>query len=338
MAGALSAPASSMLIERAEGHRRARSAKPYAAGLFAGHDAAALATTTCSAGSALALEAGDRAEAIPARLQRRAAWELAANARMFALFGLVHLGRRARPLSPPAALRAREAAERGDVYADVQFRVGHPTLRWLVQDDPAGGRADVEDAMAIWSKRSFQTGALLRSSSPATKHRPLHRRQRRRARGQDPRALGWRSKGSLLVLVQAVRIQARQSRARTSIALAGETGDRALLRSAARDARSLEREHMAWSTAMAKLLRAGIERTGGNADRTVAHLRDAMAGFAAADMVVYEQATRRALGGVLAGDEGSALVKGADAWFAKEGVKSPAKMTAMMAPGFVRTK
>ncbi len=53
-------------------------------------------------------------------------------------------------------------------------------------------------------------------------------------------------------------------------------------------------------------------------------------------MALYAAAARRCLGGLLGGNEGRELADGADAWMRTEMIKDPARMTAMLAPGFER--
>jgi hypothetical protein len=93
---------------------------------------------------------------------------------------------------------------------------------------------------------------------------------------------------------------------------------------------------MGWSTPMAKLLKAGVAATGSNDSRAAVLLEEAVQGFEAADMALYAAAARRCLGTVLKGDEGAALTRDADAWMTGHTVKDPARLTAMLAPGFAR--
>jgi len=47
-------------------------------------------------------------------------------------------------------------------------------------------------------------------------------------------------------------------------------------------------------------------------------------------------AARRRLGSLLGGDEGARSIAAAESWMSAQGVKDPARMTAMIAPGFRR--
>jgi hypothetical protein len=118
--------------------------------------------------------------------------------------------------------------------------------------------------------------------------------------------------------------------------MAETVDDPTLLRAAARDARAIRGQRMPWSDPLVPLVHAGIEAVRGHRDGAVHRLRAAIAGFEAADMALHAAASRRVLGKLLGGDDGRALVEGAEAWMRSETVKNPAKMTAMLAPGFAK--
>ena len=194
---------------------------------------------------------------------------------------------------------------------------------------------DVAAAMDQWSKRAFHIehyyellaltqADLYDGEGPAAHARLVER---------------WGPfRRSLLQTVQMVGAMALQLRARSALGAATDPAKvPALLASAERDARALERVRMAWATPMAKLLRAGVVVTRRPDDaRAVALLREAIVGFEAAEMTLYAAATKRMLGRLQRGGEGLELVQEVDEWMSAQTIKNPAKMAAMLAPGFHR--
>ena len=59
-----------------------------------------------------------------------------------------------------------------------------------------------------------------------------------------------------------------------------------------------------------------------------------MIGFDACDMRLYAAAARRRLGQLVGRAEGRALMAGAESWMAGQTIRNPARMAAMLAPGF----
>jgi hypothetical protein len=266
-------------------------------------------------------------------------WEIDI-ARLSELVALGYLGR-LRDLQRRTMRHLRGAIERGDLFAAVNSRVGVPALRWLAQDDPDTCIRDVNDAMEQWSKRGFHlahywelealTNADLYAGSPARAYVRITQR--------------WPGlRRSLLLRIQLIRIHARLYRGRAALALgaAAVAGERRgeLLRAASRDARAIAAEGMAWAAPLASLLEAGIAAAGsgsagsaGRDDLVTARLRAAAAGFGASGMNLYQAVAQRHLGRYLGGGEGAALLRASEAQLASEGVKNPARMAMMMAPG-----
>ncbi|MGO9712934.1 MAG: ATP-binding protein, partial [Polyangiaceae bacterium] len=279
------------------------------------------------------LEYCDRAERILSDECTGAAWEID-SARTFGLSCLVHLGE-LRDLRARHPVYLREALDRGDLFGAVNLRVGHPSLRWLLDDDPEGARADVASAMDQWSKQGFHIEHY---------YELLALTQTDLYAGQGVRAYAriverWSPfRRSLLQTVEMLGAMALQLRARSALAAASaDRKGRSLLVRAERDAGSLGRLNMGWATPMAHLLRASITvARSGNQERAVAELREAVHGFDGAEMRLYAAAARRRLGGLIGGDAGAQLVREADEWMVAQTVKDPAKMTAMLAPGFER--
>jgi hypothetical protein len=126
-------------------------------------------------------------------------------------------------------------------------------------------------------------------------------------------------------------------RARSLVARATvESGSlqRRLLRQAERDARRLTGEALGWAEGDAELIHAGIANVRGDRDETVRRLRRAREQLHRCDMRMHAAAAARCLGGLLGGDEGRALLAEAGAWMAREQVRDPARLTAMLLPGW----
>ena len=248
---------------------------------------------------------------------------------------LVQLGQIGRvALAVPRA--ERDARQRGHLYQSINLRIGLANIAWLACDDVGAAFANIDEAMSEWSKPGFRlehyyeliarTNALLYSR-----------------RGRDAYAcIGARwpaLRRSLLPLtILKLRVHSLQARARSAIAAAeqGVVDRDRLLGEAGRAASRIEGEGRPWATPGATLLRAGIAAETGRIDQAVALLREGVAGFDAVNMALYAAASRRTLGKMIGGDEGRELVRAAEGWMASEMIKDPARMTAMLAPGFAK--
>jgi hypothetical protein len=133
-----------------------------------------------------------------------------------------------------------------------------------------------------------------------------------------------------------VHLQARTAlAAATAEPAGGFFGRRArLLRSAARDARRIGRRRIPRLNPLAKLLRASIANLRGEEEDAVSLLRAAEQELLAADMELYAAAARRQRGKLVGGEEGQTLMASADAWMAGQDIRNPARIAAMLVPGF----
>ena len=66
----------------------------------------------------------------------------------------------------------------------------------------------------------------------------------------------------------------------------------------------------------------------------MALLRRAIDGFDQGGLDLYAAAARRALGQLVGGDEGRALIARCDAWMAGQGIRVPEKMARACVSGF----
>jgi tetratricopeptide (TPR) repeat protein len=283
----------------------------------------------------LALEYMERAHdlwcVIPGSL-----WELD-TLQVFATNARVDLGLLARVArETPVALR--DAEQRGNRYAVVSLSLTQATIAFLAVEGSEPTLARVNEAIASWSKRGFHlehffafmacAEALAYGGRAAEAHALIESNWPALQRSMLP------------FIVQAVRVRSYQVRARMALRAAeaseGEAFAR-LLSDAERCARRLDREKTsALASPFAALIRAGLASTRRRGEAlTASLLREAIAGFDALEMALYAAAARRRLGEVVGGDEGRALVRGADAWMKSESVGEPERMTVLLAPGFV---
>jgi hypothetical protein len=141
---------------------------------------------------------------------------------------------------------------------------------------------------------------------------------------------GWDAvRRSHLLRVQQVRIFLTHLRGRCALAAAGN--DKAVLRSAAADARALRRERMPWADALGRLLDAGVAWGRGDS-RAAALFGEAAEWSQEADMHLYAAVARRRQGELLGGAEGKAIREEAEAWMAGQGIRNIERMTALLAP------
>ena len=139
---------------------------------------------------------------------------------------------------------------------------------------------------------------------------------------------------ALLLLPTFVRVESSYVRARVALLNAELGRDVARFLAIARaDTRRIDRIGSPWSDAVARLLNAAVASVEGRANDVRDMLAAAVSGFERADMKLYAAVARRRLG-VIQGEYGRALVDGADAWMAAEGIKNPARIARLIAPGF----
>jgi serine/threonine protein kinase/tetratricopeptide (TPR) repeat protein len=255
------------------------------------------------------------------------AWELD-TFKMFMVNNLAQLGR-LREMCALAPKYLRETLERGDLYGAVNLRVGYANLRWLVADRADEAQRELDEAMAQWSKQGVHLEhfyeLLARTNIALYTGAYAEGRARVDARWAPLQK-------ALLFRVTSIRILARFMRARLALA----DGSTVMIARAEADARAIAREKMEWSRPIVDLLLAACDHARGSTGRSIAGLRAALAGFEKADMALHAACVRGRLGALLDDDEGRALAAAAGAWMEAEGVAAPARIVAMMAPGFTR--
>jgi hypothetical protein len=248
-------------------------------------------------------------------------WELG-TAHRFALWPLMFMGE-VRKIEHRLPALLKEAEDRNDLYEVTNLCLVIRTFVRLAADEPGRARRELEAVMGRWSQQGFHVQHM---------NRFLDETQIDLYEGQGERA--WQRVSehwpllarSHLLLVEQVRIFLLHLRARAALA-AGH------LRAAAADARRLAREPAPWSQALGKLIEAGVARGRGDVAEASRLLEDSAARLDAVAMCLYAAAARRRQG-QRRGAPGQGRGDQAEAWMRGQKVASPARMTALLAPGF----
>jgi len=85
---------------------------------------------------------------------------------------------------------------------------------------------------------------------------------------------------------------------------------------------------------LALLIRAGLLATRGDRSGAITRLADAEAAFRSAGMALYAESAKRRRGQLMGSPDGDDLVSQTESWMASQGIRDPARMAAMFAPGF----
>jgi hypothetical protein len=315
---------SEMFSRRAE-MLAARSGHPYVAALtLVWEGIAAFLTGQWTKASALC----ERAATLFREECTGVTWELN-MAHNFFLGGLVAQGE-LRQVSRHLPVLLEAARERGNFYLELELNT-RMILVWLAADDPTGAERRANDGISRWSQRGFQrqhySHLLMRVQTELY-------RGRARAAWELIDGCQRQLRQSGFLRVQHTRVEAANYHARCALAVAASGEDRTrMIQIASRDAARLEHENTPWSSAFARLVRAIIANLEGDRDAAIRGLGAASEAFSSADMHLYACASRRRLGSLVGGGPGRELRLGAERWMVSQGIRNPAAMTRLIAPG-----
>lgn len=254
-------------------------------------------------------------------------WELD-NTHFFSLIALLYLGE-VEELQRRLPAQLKGARERGDLYAwtSMETRIG-----WFVHltlDEPERGRTVLEEAIARWSRRGPHLQHLwslfggveidLYEGQPAEARRRLNQ--------------GWQDFDDLFK-VQGIRIEGIFLRTRAALALAAERPEKAedLLAEVARDAAEISKVRSNWGAPQGLLIKAAVAAGRKKTEEAVRLLAEAENGFEKVDLNLHAAAARRRRGELL-GTAGTDLVARSNTWMTKQQIRSPERMTNLLAPG-----
>ena len=216
----------------------------------------------------------------------------------------------------------QEAESRGDLYALTNLRIRPFPFACLGAGDPMLARQQAELAMLEWPRGNFlaqhyyQMVALANADLYCGDGGGAFRRVRE----------AWRAlEGSLFMRVQVIRVEALHLRGRAALAAARAVDQGQAARGLAGEmATRILREGLPWAVGLARLLQAGLAALAGDDGGAAARLDEAAGIFGAADMRLHAAAARRRRG----------YTADADAFMRAQRIREPAKIAAMLAPGF----
>jgi hypothetical protein len=263
------------------------------------------------------------------------AWELGTTA-IHVLICLLFEGEWKR-LAAEVPARVKEARERGDQYlvTNLPLRIGY--IASLAAGRPEEAQRDIDEGMRVWSERGFLLQHYM--ELVARVQIALYRKQEMEA---------WRLvtsrwaalQRSHLPRIPLILIESHHLRARAALGAAARAYEEGeprrvaeLLAVAEQDAQRIEREAMPWGDGLAALLRAGVAAARGHGDGAVGLLRSAQRALMTADMALYAAAAHRRQGEMLGGAPGRTLVEAADSVMSAQGIASPERIAAVLAPG-----
>jgi serine/threonine protein kinase len=234
----------------------------------------------------------------------------------------------------------KEAQERGDLFAETNLRTRIAYLARLFTDEPELAREELRRVMSRWSQQAFHSQhyyeLVARVEIALYEGEGIAAWEHLSARWPE-------MVSSLILRFQLTRIEALYLRARATVAAASAMVRQPqqyaarqiqrLLGQASSDARRIAREAMPWSDPLAQLIQAAVAAIRDDRQGALALLDAAEAGFARADMSLYQQLTRRRRGELIGGETGAVLVAEADRWIAEREVKQPARVAQLLAPG-----
>jgi eukaryotic-like serine/threonine-protein kinase len=228
-----------------------------------------------------------------------------------------------------------EVRQRGARLAEADLTTFGGPFVWLAADDPEGAHRAVLSVMGAWSRQDFQVQHFTTLTAEA--QIDLYRGDGRAA--WDRVAAQWGGVADAMLLhVEIVRIYMLHLRARSALAALGSGGlDREmLLRSAARDARRLERERPPYARALARTIRAALAVQRGDEATAISILGATADELDSLSWGCFGAGIRRRYGELLGGDAGRRVVRSVDDALTAQGVRRPDLLGALQAPGFVR--
>ncbi len=252
-----------------------------------------------------------------------AAWELSAG--RFFLISSLHKTSDFARLRTYSERFIREAEQRGNLYTRTTIR-RLANILWLVDDDPAGARAQLTRDAWISSTRGYHTQHWLELR--ARIEIAIYE-----GSAVDPALWSQHLRGlrqSFLLRLLDYRCETAWMMGR--LALAEARRDPSQRRIARRSIARLHACKTHHAELLAGMLRATLAVQEGEPGRAIEGFRDAVASAEAGHVLLIAAAARRRRGALVGGDEGRDLAAAGERWMRDAGIKHPERMTYLVSP------
>jgi hypothetical protein len=277
-----------------------------------------------------ALDQCTRAEVFFRSHCRSVYWELN-TAQAFQIWSLIYLGEIAE-MNRLCPKLMKEAHARGDLHGLVNLLFFAVPILSMAADRAEQGYQELSEELYRWTRQGTHVPQV---NAIATSIYLLLYLGKEKAGQQTASELSKTMEQSQLYRVQHMRMSTCEVTARVQLATAKEAKNPATyLKLAVRNAVRLQSEKRQDGRALATLIRAQVANIQGDLDTAKTLLEQAMSGFVACEMGLFAAASRRRLGQLLGGEKGRSLMADADTWMTARGVRNPARMAAVYAPGF----
>jgi hypothetical protein len=215
----------------------------------------------------------------------------------------------------------READERNDLHAQTSLRNTALHFVLLARGEPHEARRVAGESFARWRGEGFSLQHYMHLVAEV--ETDLYLGEGRAAHARLEAA--WPSvKKAFFLRSQLTRIWASWLRARAALA-AGRA------REAEREATLIAAEEAKWGAPLAQLVHAGAAASRGRHREASTRLSRAASGFDDVGMALHAAAARWQAARI---GESCEDPRAAAAWFREQGVREPARLAAMIAPGF----
>lgn len=256
-------------------------------------------------------------------------WELA-TLHHFRVWSLAFRGAYREMMSHGHAV-LNDARERNDVYTPSTVGMFVEPIQRLLDDDPNGSRTALRDVARHWTHSGVSLQRIMQYMQDT--FIDLYAGD---GEGAWNRLNEWwpELRASYLLRLEPMRIQMLHLRAACAIQASIVTRDAALLHAAAKDAGRIERERAPWALPEAQIIRASLAARRGDRAGAVELLERAAARFEALGRGQFARPARWQQGHLVGGEDGRRLTAAAESAMVEQGIRNPARWTALHLPGF----